>query len=144
MGFSVAAAAAILFAGAILSFAVIVESIQGASDTVRDARARDDERRVALLNTRISFLNGSTNLPSLEVNLTNNGSTVIHVKTLDVLVNGTLYTSSITLREVDGISTTSLWAPGQTLHLVVGASVGAPATLKIVTDVGYEFYVVVN
>src|SRR5882672_109200 len=102
MGFSVAAAAAILFAGAILSFAVIVESIQGASDTVRDARARDDERRVALLNTRISFLNGSTNLPSLEVNLTNNGSTVIHVKTLDVLVNGTLYTSSITLREVDG------------------------------------------
>src|SRR6267142_3611185 len=126
MGFSVAAAAAILFAGEILSFAVVLESIESASDAVRDARARDDDRRVALLNTRISFLNGTANAPAMEVNLTNNGSTVIHLNTIDVLVNGTLYTSAITLRAVDGATTTSLWAPGQTLHLVVATPVGAP------------------
>jgi archaeal flagellar protein FlaF len=144
MGFSVAAAAAILFAGAILSFAILIESIDTASDTVRDARTRDDERRLALLSTQISFVNGTANGTAVELNLTNNGSSVIHINTLEVLVNGTLYTANVTLRAVDGVSGTGLWSPGQTLHLRVAAPVGAPATVKLVTDVGYEFYAKVS
>src|SRR6266545_5510342 len=104
MGFSVAAAAAILFAGAILSFAILIESIDTASDTVRDARTRDDERRLAVLNTQIALVNGSANGSAVELNLTNNGSSVIHINTLEVLVNGTLYTANITLKAVDGVS----------------------------------------
>jgi len=144
MGFSVAAAAAILFAGAILSFAIVLESMESASDTVRDARTRDDERRLAQLNTHISLINGTANGIAIELNLTNNGSSVIHVNAIDVLVNGTLYTQSITLRAVDGVSGTGLWSPGQTLHLVVAAPVGAPAQVKIVTEVGFEFYAKVS
>lgn len=144
MGFSVAAAAAILFAGAILSFAIVLESIESASETVRDARAADDERRLAQLNTHISLLNGSANGSVVDLNLTNNGSVVIHINTLDLLVNGTLYTQNITLKTVDGVGGTGLWSPGQTLHLTIAAPVGAPATVKIVTEVGYEFYAKVS
>jgi archaellum component FlaF (FlaF/FlaG flagellin family) len=144
MGFSVAAAAAILFAGAILSFAIVLESIEAASDTVADARTRDDERRLAQLNTHISLVNGTANGTVVDLNLTNNGSSVIHINRIDVLVNGTLYTENITLKAVDGVSGTGLWSPGQTLHLQVAAPVGAPASVKIVTEVGYEFYVRVS
>ena len=144
MGFSVAAAAAILFAGAILSFAIVLESIQAASETVRDARARDDDRRFAQLNTHITLVNGSANGTIIDLNLTNNGSSVIHVNTIDVLVNGSLYTQNITLRTVDGVAGTSLWSPGQTLHLLVAAPFGAPAEVKLVTEVGFEFYAKVS
>lgn len=144
MGFSVAAAAAILFAGAILSFAIVLESIESASETVRDAQASDDERRLAQLNTHISLLNGSANGSVVDLNLTNNGSSVIHINTIDLLVNGTLYTPNITMKTVDGVSGTGLWSPGQTLRLTIAAPVGAPATVKIVTEVGYEFYAKVS
>lgn len=140
MGFSVAAAAAIIFAGAIVSFAVIVQSIDSASNELRDAQQREDERRADVLNTRISLVNGTANGTAIDLNLTNNGSVVIHAKAIEVLVNGTLFTGNITLREVDGRNATNLWAPGQTLHLIIAVPAGAPANVKVVTDVGYEFY----
>ena len=144
MGFSVAAAAAIIFAGAIVSFAVIVQSIDSAANELRDAQLREDARRSDVISTRISLINGTANGTAVELNLTNNGSVVIHAKAIEVLVNGTLYTANITLREVDGVSATNLWAPGQTLHLIVAAAVGPPANVKVVTDVGYEFYAKVS
>jgi flagellar protein FlaF len=144
MGFSVAAAAAIIFAGAIVSFAVIVQSIDTAANELRDAQLREDARRSDVISTRISLINGTANGTAVELNLTNNGSVVIHAKAIEVLVNGTLYTANITLRDVDGVSATNLWAPGQTLHLIVAAAVGAPANVKVVTDVGYEFYAKVS
>jgi archaellum component FlaF (FlaF/FlaG flagellin family) len=140
MGFSVAAAAAIIFAGSIVSFAVVVQALQGAAEDLGQARARDDARRLELAQTRIGLINGTANGTSVELNLTNSGSVTLHVRTLEALVNGTLYTANITLREVEGRNATNLWAPGQTLHLVVDAPVAAPAALKLVTDNGYEFY----
>ncbi len=139
MGFSVAAAAAILFAGGLVSFAVIVESVETASQDIRDAQAKQDLRVAEALNTRIALVNGSANGTALDLNLSNNGSVVIHVRSLDVLVNGTLSTSAVTLRAVAGSSATNLWAPGQVLRLTVQASVPAPAMVKIVTESGYTF-----
>lgn len=140
MGFSVAAAAAILFAGALVCFSIVVGSVQTASDQVREARGHDDARTADRLNSRITLTNGTSNGTAVDLNLTNNGSVVIHVRALEVLLNGTLYSGNITLRTVDGSSATNLWSPGQTLHLVVSAAVAAPAAVKLVTDTGYEFY----
>ncbi len=139
MGFSVAAAAAILFAGALVSFAVIVESVETATESVRDAQGREDVRVAEALNTRIVLLNGSANGTVVDLNLTNNGSVVIHVRALEVLVNGTLYTGAVTLRAVEGSTATNLWAPGQALRLTVQAPVPAIASVKIVTETGYTF-----
>lgn len=140
MGFSVAAAAAILFAGSLVSFTIVLHSVETASESLRDARAQEDARTLERLNTRIGLVNGSANGTALDLNLTNNGSVVIHLRTLEILVNGTLYSGNITLREVNGVSATNLWVPGQTLHLAVAAPVAAPAAVKIVTDTGYEFF----
>lgn len=139
MGFSVAAAAAILFAGALVSFAVIVESVQTASENVRDAQGTEDARVAEALNTRIALLNGSANGTVVDLNLTNNGSVVLHVRSLEVLVNGTLYTGAVTLRAVQGSTATNLWAPGQVLRLTLQAPVPGPASVKVVTEAGYAF-----
>lgn len=139
MGFSVAAAAAILFAGGLVSFAVIVESVETASQDIREAQAKQDLRVADALNTRIALLNGTNNGTAFDLNLSNNGSVVIHVRSLDVLINGTLYTGAVTMRAVDGSNATNLWAPGQVLRLSVQASVPSPAMVKVVTETGYTF-----
>jgi archaellum component FlaF (FlaF/FlaG flagellin family) len=139
LGFSVAAAAAILFAGGLVSFTIVLQAMDSAQQDVRDARAVEDRRTQELANTRVNLINGSANGTAVELNLTNNGSVIIHVNTLEVLVNGTLYTANVTLRAVNGAATTKLWAPGQTLHLVVAAPVPGPAGVKLVTDTGYSF-----
>ena len=144
MGFSVAAAAAILFAGGLVCFSVVVESVQKATDDVREARAREEARALDLAHSEMDLINGTANGTAVELNLTNNGSVTIHVRSLDVLLNGTLYTANITLREVDGKNATNLWAPGETLHLIIAAAVAAPVTVKIVTDTGFEFSVKVS
>ncbi len=144
MGFSVAAAAAIIFAGALVCFSIVVESVQTASDTVREARGHDDARTADRMNSHIALTNGTANGTAVDMNFTNDGSVVIHVRSLEVLLNGTLYTGNITLRTVAGSSATNLWVPGQTLNLVVAAAVAAPASVKLVADTGYEFYGTVN
>ncbi len=140
MGFSVAAAAAILFAGAVVSFAILAGSMQQAADATREAEDVARERSMELAGTQVAIVNGTANGSVVELNLTNSGSSVIHVDTIEVLVNGTLRTANITLREVDGVQATALWAPGQVLHLVVEAPEGPTATLKLVTDSGFSFY----
>lgn len=139
MGFSVAAAAAILFAGGLVSFAVIVGSMETARESLRDAEAKEDTRVAQAQNTRIALVNGSANGTAVDLNVSNNGSVVIHVRSLDVLVNGTLYTGAVTLRAVDGSTATNLWAPGQVLRMIVQAPVGAPASVRLVTESGYTF-----
>jgi len=140
MGFSVAAAAAILFAGAVVSFSILAGSIQQASDAMREAEEAARERALELAGTQVSLESASANGTVVELNLTNSGSSVIHIDTMDVLVNGTLRTANITLRQVDGVAGTSLWAPGQVLRLAVQAPEGPAATVKLVTDSGFSFY----
>jgi flagellar protein FlaF len=139
LGFSVAAAAAILFAGGLVSLTVVMQANDSASKDLRDARELADKRTADQLNTRISLINGTANGTAVEFNLTNNGSVIIHLNTLEVLVNGTLLTGAVTLRTVDGASSTNLWAPGQTLHMRLTGALSGPATVKVVTDTGYSF-----
>jgi flagellar protein FlaF len=139
MGFSVAAAAAILFAGGLVCLSTFMGAVNTANDDLRDAKLGEDARLRERLDTSIAIINGSANGTAVFLNLTNSGSSVIHVMTLDVLVNGTLYTQNITTREVNGIAATNLWAPGQTLRLVIAAPASTPATVKLVADSGYAF-----
>jgi archaellum component FlaF (FlaF/FlaG flagellin family) len=140
MGFSVAAAAAILFAGAVVCFSILAGSVQQASDAVREADQAARERARDLSATQVSFDNGTANGSVVDLNLTNTGSALIHVDTMDVMVNGTMATGAVTLREVDGVSGTGLWAPGQVLHLVLLYPAGPGSSVKIVTDSGFSFY----
>jgi len=140
VGFSVAAAAAIVFTGAVISFAILQGSLQSASDQVQEAQESQVSHQQDLLNTRISLLNGTANGTVFDLNLTNAGSTVIHKGSIDLVINGTLVTANITNATVDGVAASNLWAPGQTLRLIGTSLVVGPADIKLVTDNGYEFY----
>ena len=144
MGFSVAAAAAIIFAGGLVCVSVVMQAVESARDDVSDAEALEAGRLKERTDTVIAFMNGTANGTVTDLNLTNNGSTVIHAQAIDVVINGTVYTMNITNRSVDGITGTNLWAPGQTLRLTVQAPVSGPATVRIITDVGYTFVGKVN
>src|SRR5690242_14232936 len=113
--------------------------MDSAQQDVRDARAVEDRRGEDLANTRINLVNGTANGTAIDMNLTNNGSVIIHVNSLEVLVNGTLYSASVTLKAVNGATGTNLWAPSQTLRLVVAAPVAGPAGVRLITDTGYAF-----
>lgn len=139
MGFSVAAAAAIIFAGGLVCFSVVMQAVSSAQDDVQEAQALEAARLKERTDSRMSIVNGTANGTVVDLNLTNSGSTTIHSQTLDIMVNGTLYTANVTARTVDGVSATNLWAAGQTLHLVIQAPVNGTATVRIVTDVGYTF-----
>jgi flagellar protein FlaF len=139
MGFSVAAAAAIIFAGGLLCFSIVLHAVDTSNGDLRDARAAEEARLKEKLDSQVTILNGTANGTVVDINFTNSGSTVIHAKTFDVLLNGSLYTANVTTRTVDGSSVTNVWAPGQTLHLVVAAPVSGPANIKLVTDAGYTF-----
>lgn len=144
MGFSVAAAAAILFAGAIVCFSVVMQAVDTANADLRDAQAAEDARIRERLDSRVTMVNGTANGTVVDLNLSNEGSSTIHVKSLDILLNGTVYSLNITTAAVDGSTATNLWAPGQTLRLVVAAAVTGPATLRLITDTGYAFVGTVN
>lgn len=139
MGFSVAAAAAIIFAGGLVCLSVVMQAVDSAKDDLRDAQALEAARTKERLDSKVSLVNGTANGTVVDLNLTNNGSTIVHAQTLDVIINGTVYTTNVTTRTVDGVSATNLWAPGQTLHLVIQAPVNGTATVRLVTDVGYTF-----
>jgi archaellum component FlaF (FlaF/FlaG flagellin family) len=140
VGFSVAAAAAIIFAGAVVSFTVLATAVQQSADSMREAQDAARARGSDLAGTLVTYTNGTANGTAVELNLTNAGSSVIHVDTMDVLVDGALHTADITLREVDGVSGTALWAPGQVLHLRLQVPAGPTAGVKIVAENGYTFY----
>lgn len=140
MGFSVAAAAAILFAGAVVSFSILAGSIQQSAEDMRQAEEAARERSQELAVTQVAYANGTANGTFVDLNFTNTGSTVIHVDTLDVMVNGTVATGALTVREVDGVADTALWAPGQVLHLAMIYPAGPGASVRLVTDSGFSFY----
>ena len=139
MGFSVAAAAAILFAGGLVCFSIVIHAVDSSDADLREARASEEARLKEKLDSQVKIINGTANGTVVDLNLTNSGSTTIHAHTFDVLLNGTLYTANITTRTVEGSSVTNLWAPGQTLHLVLTAPFNSGVTFKLVTDAGYTF-----
>jgi flagellar protein FlaF len=139
MGFSVAAAAAILFAGGIVCVSIVMQAVDTANGDLREARAAEDARMRERLDSRVALVNGTANGTAVDLNLTNDGSAVIHVNAIDILLNGTLYSQNITSKAVEGSSATNLWAPGQTLRLQLAAPVSGPVTLRLVTDSGYAF-----
>jgi len=73
-------------------------------------------------NTDLTLANVSTNATTLFLNVTNSGSSTVHVSTVQILLNGTLVTAAVAVAKVDGNNATDLWGPGQVLYFEVQVS----------------------
>ena len=142
MGFSVSAATAVIFAGLFLALGIFYPAMVNSYERVQAADADQADRALEQANTDIRLDDTSTSgggggINSLQVTLTNNGSTSLTVSETDLLINGTYIQRSELGTEVDGDSTTDLWLPGETLDITYDPSGTFSADrIRVVTEHG--------
>jgi archaellum component FlaF (FlaF/FlaG flagellin family) len=90
-GTGTAAAAAIILVGVVIGLILAEPSLEDAADDLRETRKESSEKTLEIMNTRMEMTSVSLNNTTKVLNITisNTGSTVIEIRHLDVLVNGT-------------------------------------------------------
>ena len=136
LGFSVSGSAAIVFVGIFLAFSSAYTASANGFERVADARSAVDEDALDRQNTALSVTNTTYDAgnDTLTVEAVNEGSTTLEVEAIDLLVDNT-YRDDYAVRRVGGDNSTTLWLPGERLHLEVSTS-SQPDRVKIVTGPG--------
>lgn len=136
MGFSVSGSTAIIFLAMFISFGMIYSAAYNGFERINDARTDHSENVLDQQNTALNITTVNYSAGYLNITVNNTGSTTLDVNDTDVLVDG-VYPSSgaIVARDVNGVSDTELWLPGETLHYRINVSTG-PTRVKVVTGPG--------
>jgi archaellum component FlaF (FlaF/FlaG flagellin family) len=118
-------AAAILLVGLLAGLMLAQPSFDRALDDLKDARESVVEEMINLRNTGISITSVSHNNTTSILNLTleNDGSSVITLSEVDVLLNGTYFPG--------GIGSTGYFYPGQELTFSL-TNITDPRSVKVV------------
>ncbi len=141
MAFS-AAAVHIIFAIAITAAgAIFATSVFNAEDAIEGAWRDDWDRRDAAVHTEITISNaihepsGST----LTIHVNNTGSVTLDPALTEIIVDGEYVTAQVSSRLVEGTSST-VWAPGDELVIIVTSITTAPSTASVITGNGIADY----
>jgi len=140
MGLSTSVASVILLIAIIGSATVLYSAFSATQELLRKAESVKTELEYERLHTFISIDNVTYNSTSgvVIINATNNGSTVILVNDIEVLLDGQIYTQNIISTTVNGVEV-DLWLPGETLKIEVSSSIN-PSRVKIVAHNGVSAY----
>jgi archaellum component FlaF (FlaF/FlaG flagellin family) len=133
MGLSVSAASAILFSSFVILFGAMFGSINMYQDKIQTAQEDNYNRALEAQATDIGII--SVDAVNGTIAVMNLGTTTINPSGLDLLINGTIRTSSISSLTVEGHPGSSLWMAGEVLSVhsdfnMVGAHI------ELVTDCG--------
>lgn len=136
MGFSVSGSAAIVFVGLFIAFGTFYSASTNSMEDVTDANADLQDRRLAQQNTDIAVVRAvyDNATDSLVVEVNNTGATTLSVTKTDLIVDNE-YQTTMQSRDVDGDSTTDVWAPDQRLTYNVSAP-SQPDRVKVTTETG--------
>jgi flagellar protein FlaF len=137
MGFSVSAATAIIFSAMAFSMGILAIMVSEAFDSVRQGGETRVEMLVERERTNIAFVDVGWANGTLHANISNSGSTTLHISKTSLVLNGFLVTSGLTA-DIGGLAT-DLWLPGEVLHLRI-APAPAPSALKVVAENGASAY----
>jgi flagellar protein FlaF len=134
MGFGVSGATAIIFLGLFIAAGTMVTTTSTTLEEVDEAREDRQERLLDRGNTEIAFESTvyNTTTGTLNLSVANEGATTLSVNGTTLLVDNQ-YEPTSTAR-VDGIASTDLWEPGETMTL--NLTVEQPTRVKIVTEQG--------
>lgn len=133
MGFAASGATAVLFVGLLVCFGVLFPVVERTAERHADARDRRGEASLDRQNTAIAIESATYNATNetLELRVTNEGSTVLAVARTDLLVDGEYVAFEATVAGEDR----ETWLPGETLR-VVAAVADDPDRVKVVTERG--------
>jgi flagellar protein FlaF len=137
MGLGVSAAAAILFSAFIVIVGVAYTTVENTYDSLSDSQSELFERLSERSNTKIEI--SDVDYDADTITLTNNGSVILDLLELDLLLNGTPSNDAVSSMVVEGDSGTNLWAPSE--ELVINLSVDiVTERIKIITGNGISAY----
>ncbi|WP_136588905.1 fla cluster protein FlaF [Salinigranum halophilum] len=134
MGFGVSGATAIIFLGLFIAGGTLVTTTSATFEEVDEARDDRQEHLLDRRNTEIAVQSAVYNSTTgtLRLSVSNEGATTLSVNGTTVLVDNEY--EPTTAAAVDGIATTDLWEPGETMTL--NLSRPEPTRVKIVTEQG--------
>lgn len=121
MGFGVSGSTAVIFLGVLIASGTLYTAAAGSAEQVSDARSAEGEELLDRRNTVIEAAEVVYNSSSdtLNVTVTNNGTTTLSVDDTSLLVDNDYVTPDATA--VDGDTDTDIWAPDQSLVITVDA-----------------------
>ncbi len=133
MGLSVSAASAVLFSAFIIVFGAMFGSINVYQDKIQAAQEDNYARALAAQATDIEIamvdaVNGT-------ITVVNQGTTALDPSKLDLLINGTIRTTSISNLTIEGHPGSNIWLSGEVLYLQTDANI-VGAHIELVTEGG--------
>jgi len=141
MGFSVSMTFAIFLVAFIALSGMLVSSYSYRSNLVDGAKEIQQERMLNRIQTDFEITDTTYNAVGnfLVVDVNNTGSTVLNASKVDVILDGSLKTDSITALTINGTST-SVWAPDERLQINLSGISSNPARAKVIAANGVSDY----
>lgn len=147
MGFSVSASFAVAVIASLIALGMLYPAVSGGFESVSEASQTAGERRLASVNTAINITSVCYDSGTNEVRLSveNTGSEGLGLNRTHVLIDNN-YQVSFDSRDVDGITGTAVWAPGETANLVLSYTAGSiiegiapdPGRVTVATEHGVK------
>jgi archaellum component FlaF (FlaF/FlaG flagellin family) len=137
MGLSVSAASAILFSTFIIVFGAIFGSINYYQDKIQAAQDDNYSRALNAQGTSIGI--SSIDVVNGTITVVNLGTTTLDPSKLDLLINGTIETQSISALNIQGHIGSRLWLPGDVLVIHTNTNI-IGAHIELVTEGGSLAY----
>jgi archaellum component FlaF (FlaF/FlaG flagellin family) len=142
VGLSVSASFAILTVAFFFGVAALVDSAFYSMDALMKGADDVASDRMDWARTHIALDNATINGTVVLVNLTNTGSTVLDVKGVSVLVNGTYVEHNITNATVEG-KASDIWSPNEKLRLELNITASSSERILVATGNGVLQYGVI-
>ncbi len=112
MGFSTSAAVVIFAASIVYMAAIFYPLVNLSSHRVMEAKKNFNEMQDDKLNTRIMIANTQVSGSDINVTVYNNGSVTLDSSKLDVIYDGTFYTSF-------AVSSQGVWVPKSPIYVTI-------------------------
>jgi len=132
VGLSVSASFAIITVAIFIGAAALIEAMDYTLRTMESGVDEKVNRVVDSARTKFTIVNATLNGTALSLNLTNTGSTVLTVKGVSVLVNGTYVEQDRTNASVEG-KLSNIWSPNEKLKLELNITAAKDQRVKVVT-----------
>jgi len=142
MGLSVSASFAIIAVAFFFGVAALVDTAFYSMNALMEGAEDVAGVRMEWGRTKIALDNATFNGTLVLVNLTNYGSTVLDVKGVSVLVNGTYVEQNIINATVEGKSS-DIWSPNEKLRLELNMTASPSERVLVATGNGVLQYGVI-
>ncbi len=132
MGFATSITIAIFFMGFIIISSIAYPIIFKSYNNIQESAREKHNLQMEKLNTHIDFFSFASESGTINITLSNDGSTALHAGRSDVLLDGAYITY--------GVNPAGLWLPGRNAVFTLNANTSINHTIKIITENGISLY----